>query len=320
MPEISIIIPNKNNACFLDDCLNSVLTQTFRDWECIIIDDGSTDDSVKIIKRFCKKDKRFRLIEQKSRGVSVARNVGLDNISGKWCCFLDSDDVLLHEAFETMLYGVSVMNYDIIEADSVFVHKDFVSHKYNPSFSPANIEIFNFDDIYEGISKYSNNIAWVWRRLYRTDLAKMARFPENIQINEDLLWFMDILSFRPRIAKVKATVLWHRIWDNSLTRAAGAPGRLEELTTVIDRIAKNDKIPKHFCDYVIHNLLFCMIQYDCHEVQLSKKIISPKLRKKLWTYRKRYRRFSRAFRRFIYAFLIKQFFLYMAYGKDKNEN
>ncbi|HBP26725.1 MAG TPA: glycosyltransferase family 2 protein, partial [Alphaproteobacteria bacterium] len=77
-PTVSIIIANYNFAKYIGDALESVHAQSFRDWECIVIDDGSTDDSAQIIKRFCRRDARFRLIQKNHGGVSAARNAGLD--------------------------------------------------------------------------------------------------------------------------------------------------------------------------------------------------------------------------------------------------
>ena len=79
-PKISIIVANYNNADYLDDCIRSVVEQSFTDFECIIVDDGSKDDSRKIIRRWAKRDKRLRPIFQENRGVSAARNAGIEQI------------------------------------------------------------------------------------------------------------------------------------------------------------------------------------------------------------------------------------------------
>ena len=100
--DISIIVANYNYASFLPDALNSVLAQTIDNWECIIIDDGSTDNSVEIIKKYVKKDSRFQLIQIPHSGVSVARNTGLDAARGEYIAFLDSDDWLELNTYEKL--------------------------------------------------------------------------------------------------------------------------------------------------------------------------------------------------------------------------
>ncbi len=91
-PYFSIIIPVYNVAPYLRECLDSVMGQTFQDWETICINDGSTDISGSILDEYAARDPRFRVIHQTNNGVSAARNRALDEIKGKWVCFLDGDD------------------------------------------------------------------------------------------------------------------------------------------------------------------------------------------------------------------------------------
>ena len=91
-PLISIIIPVYKVEKYLSQCLDSVLAQTFTDWECILVDDGSPDESGKICDEYALQDSRFRVIHQKNGGVSAARNTGLDKARGEWITFVDSDD------------------------------------------------------------------------------------------------------------------------------------------------------------------------------------------------------------------------------------
>ena len=95
MPAISVIIPVYNMGPWLRDCLESVLAQTFTSFECILVDDGSTDDSPQICDHYAKKDDRFRVIHKANGGLSSARNAGLDDAAGEYIAFVDSDDVIL---------------------------------------------------------------------------------------------------------------------------------------------------------------------------------------------------------------------------------
>ena len=92
MPYFSIIIPVYNVAPYLRECLDSVLKQTFTDWEAICIDDGSTDESGAILDEYAAKDKRFRVIHQANAGVSAARNAALDKVQGEWDDFCRAAD------------------------------------------------------------------------------------------------------------------------------------------------------------------------------------------------------------------------------------
>lgn len=93
MPRFSIIVPVYNVAPYLRECLDSVLAQTFTDWECLCVNDGSTDESGAILDDYAAKDPRFRVFHKSNGGVSVARNLALDNAKGEWVTFLDGDDV-----------------------------------------------------------------------------------------------------------------------------------------------------------------------------------------------------------------------------------
>ena len=91
-PTISVIVPVYKVEKYIRCCLDSIVTQTFADWECILIDDGSPDNSGKICDEYAEKDGRFRVIHQKNAGVSAARNAGLNVAKGAWITFVDSDD------------------------------------------------------------------------------------------------------------------------------------------------------------------------------------------------------------------------------------
>lgn len=105
--KVSIIIPVYNTGERLRRCLDSVITQTFTDIECIMVDDGSTDDSSVVIDEYAAKDERFVAIHKENGGVSSARNVGLDKAQGEWIVFVDSDDILKKHHIEIMFSNVS---------------------------------------------------------------------------------------------------------------------------------------------------------------------------------------------------------------------
>lgn len=91
-PLFSIIVPVYNVSEYLRRCLDSIINQSFKDFECLLIDDGSTDESPKICKKYAERDVRFRFYQKENGGVSTARNLGLENARGTWICFIDSDD------------------------------------------------------------------------------------------------------------------------------------------------------------------------------------------------------------------------------------
>lgn len=102
-PLISVIVPCFNQGRYLPDALDSVLAQTYPHWECIVVNDGSTDDTRQVALEYASKDARFRYVEQENRGLSGARNRGRREVRGTHVQFLDSDDTISPEKFQLQL-------------------------------------------------------------------------------------------------------------------------------------------------------------------------------------------------------------------------
>lgn len=104
MPLVSIIVPIYNAEKTLRRCIDSILSQTFSDWELLMIDDGSTDQSGTICDQYAIKDKRIKVFHKKNGGVSSARNLGLDNARGEWITFVDADDQIISNSLNYFFY------------------------------------------------------------------------------------------------------------------------------------------------------------------------------------------------------------------------
>ena len=113
MPKISIIVPVYNCEKYISNCINSVLEQSFKDFELILVDDGSSDRSFEICESFAKKDSRVRAIHQPNSGVSRARNIGLDEAKGEYIGFVDGDDCVDKEMYERLYKNLADNNADI---------------------------------------------------------------------------------------------------------------------------------------------------------------------------------------------------------------
>lgn len=225
---VSIIIPNYNGALFLPDALNSVLAQTISDWECIIIDDGSTDDSVKIIKQYTARDKRFRLIKLPHGGVSIARNAGLDVARGEYIAFLDSDDCFTDYALEMLLHFARTTNADITGGCAAIVDSGF-------KFLPASNQVWDRNKFVTSTNPnsflllpQSSNWVWVWRRIYRRELLNDIRFrPEFTGMGDDLCFMLDVCWRTTQITETSNVVVYHRQNKSSLTGRPFGPHSFE---------------------------------------------------------------------------------------------
>lgn len=120
---ITIIIPVYNTAQYLNQCLESVVAQSYTDWECIVVDDGSSDNSGEVCDEWGKRDNRFVIIHQENQGVSAARNHGMDRSRGEYICFIDSDDWVDADYLSHLLSGMADGAVDMVVTGSVHESK-----------------------------------------------------------------------------------------------------------------------------------------------------------------------------------------------------
>lgn len=193
MPEISIIIPVYKTEEYLAKCLDSVLAQTFPDFECILVEDGSPDSCGKVCDEYAEKDSRTKVIHQVNSGVAKARNIGLDNASGRWIMFVDSDDWIEPNLLELAIRATKEHNVDIVQWNYI----PFGTEKY----------ILKYEPVKEGWLDYSEKkpLPWwmgmCWSRLYSADLINKysLRFPVNIRLCEDTLFSYSAIAYAKKI-------------------------------------------------------------------------------------------------------------------------
>lgn len=222
-PAISIIVANYNNDIYLDDCLRSVVSQSFTDFECIVVDDGSTDGSAAIIQRWAKQDKRIIPVFQENHGVSHARNVGLNMARGRWIGFLDADDCYCQDALRTLYQCGEQNNADIVGGGGVRVPDDFkLGDMTSDSFiNPPFIVLgFNIQDVIK--MEYlgeTHRMVWVWRRLFRRHVLENVRFDEALFPGEDTCFILEALPYAGRVIETKGMVVYHRMARRSVSAA-----------------------------------------------------------------------------------------------------
>ena len=190
MPKVSVIVPVYNVEKYLPRCIESIQEQTLTDWELLLIDDGSTDNSGIICDGFAKEDSRIRVFHKPNGGVSSARNVGLDNARGEWLAFVDSDDEVDSDYLD--IQGVP--------DDANLVIKSFQVVKENGIIKSS--RIIEKEQILEGKSFLEYYIQRrknaLWDKLIRRAVVGKVRFLENVRVGEDFLF---ILSCVPNIHK-----------------------------------------------------------------------------------------------------------------------
>lgn len=195
MPSLSIIVPCYNVEKYLAKCLESIINQTYKDLEIICVNDGSSDRSLDIIENFAKKDCRVKVVNQKNQGISVARNEGVRNATGKYISFVDSDDYIDEETYESALKTIEETNVDMVcwgakveLADTSKIN----SKKINKAEKYHKIKKTG---MFKDLEEVAKNVPYtVWNKLYKKDiiLENRIEFPKG-KCFEDNEFFLKYL-------------------------------------------------------------------------------------------------------------------------------
>lgn len=257
MVKISVIVPVYNMENYLDLCLSSLVHQTFKDYEIIVINDGSTDISLDIIKNYEKEfPKRFRTFSFKNQGISKTRNYGIKVARGKYITFIDSDDYVDITFLEDMYNKIKENDSDICVCDYyTFTDKNKVSE----------VKLTDFED-----SSIENNpqLLWKinsspWNKLYKKDLFKNLKF-EDIKY-EDLLLIPKILCESKRIVKLNKCLNYYRIRENSETTTVDE--RVFDILKILDDLNNYFKKKKLFDKFYLEIEYFNIYRVTMYIIQ-----------------------------------------------------
>lgn len=219
MPFFSIILPVYNAEYFLRNCLDSIKNQSFKDWELIIINDGSTDNSCSIIKSFLTQDSKIILIEQDNKGVSYSRNQGLDRAKGSYIIFVDADDILYPNAISTL--------YDSLKN----IQTDYLRYEYQTIDEKGNSLYPNYEaklrkkvsnqtlDAADCITRIVRNEYFLWSGIFRKEIIDKyhLRFMEGCTYNEDTLFMLQFFLHSRTHIYLPITLYGYRKFEGAVT-------------------------------------------------------------------------------------------------------
>lgn len=211
LPLISIIIPCYNQAEYLHECLESVFNQNYEHWECLIIDDGSTDKSEISAQNWAAKDSRFKYFKKINAGPSSARNLGLNNSLGDWILFLDGDDVIDKEKLSKSISNSD--NYDMVISNFKMLTGEIISEP----FSDLKRYEINLENI---VSRWDIdfNIP-IHCILFRKDLIGTISFREELNAKEDWIFWISIFSKNnPKIFFIDEALVFYRQHLNGISK------------------------------------------------------------------------------------------------------
>jgi glycosyltransferase involved in cell wall biosynthesis len=208
--EISVIIPVYNTELYLATCLDSVIAQQFEDWECLLIDDGSTDNSGSICDIYAGRDNRFKVFHTENSGVSVARNIGIEHASGTYMSFIDSDDTIDKEYLSELYDAMIQAKAELIVCGLKLVRSS--DTKINTATSGAimigNKDSERFVELNQKYLLYGPVV-----KLYHSAIIKnkKVRFPSGVQYGEDLIFNFEYLEYITNIFVIDTAGYNYRI-------------------------------------------------------------------------------------------------------------
>lgn len=239
--KISIIVPVYNVEKYIKVCIESILNQSYINFELLLINDGSTDNSYDICKKYKELDSRIFIFDKKNEGVSATRNFGIEKATGEWICFVDSDDWLPNNYFEKIMEDTKLA--DITFWGAKFHYSDSSTTEYNPK--PVFIENKNeIEKILLYLKENSQNfeyLGYTWNKLFKASIIKnnFIRFVTNLKLREDEVFTLEYAQYANSI-RIKNDVYYnYRVINTGLTASLKKNTEYILLASEMERLIKN---------------------------------------------------------------------------------
>lgn len=214
---VSVILPVFNAERFLPQCLDSILRQTYQEWELIAVDDGSKDRSLEILKSYEKRDDRIHIISKKNEGVSIARNVALSQVRGEYIYFVDSDDIVMQDALSILIITLESNNATFVKSDFLPINehgKQLFINKKQGIRRRYEGKIIDSEMFY---SKILMDEFFLWTCLFRRDIIEKnkIRFIPHCRLMEDAAFIVEYLLHSSRNVYKDACVYGYRKYEGT---------------------------------------------------------------------------------------------------------
>ena len=220
LPLISIVVPVYNVEAYIEHCIHNILSQTYRNLEVIIVNDGSPDDSIKIAKELTKDDPRFIYIDKENGGQSDARNAGLDIATGDYIFFCDPDDFMFEKSIENLYYASQLTEADIVVGSFCRFEEGmfyfYPKPKYDELLSPLSAR-----DAIQGMDSMEDytllRYSAVWGKLFKKHLFDEIRFPKGKYAEDQfIMWKLYLAS--EKMTRYDSDIYAYRINFKGLTQ------------------------------------------------------------------------------------------------------
>lgn len=228
-PEISIVVPVYNMEKYLAQALESILGQSFQDWECIVVDDGSKDSSPAICEEYGKRDSRFKIVHKLNGGISSARNAGLRLVSGRYLAFLDSDDWLDSDYLLRLYNLIEKTGADIVQCGFI---KEYTNSSHVKKLVKDKI-CFTKEEAMFALLEDTSLPNFVWNKLYKIEIATYP-FPEGA-VFEDIYtlthWFKNV----KKVILIPDTLYHYRMRQGSIIHCDSVKYQFDYLESCLCR-------------------------------------------------------------------------------------
>ena len=302
MPEITVIVPVYKAEAFLTECVDSILSQTFTDFEIILVDDGSPDNCGAICEDYKAKDSRIHVIHRENGGLSAARNTGIDHVmansDAEWIAFVDSDD-WVHPDYLRVLYDTAVQTRSDISACGFFRTEGGAF----PAEQDFSAQCLCADDYYCG-QVHGGVTAVAWNKLYHKSLFKDLRYPEG-KLHEDEFTTYRAVYKTGKVGVTPAVLYAYYQNPEGIMRSQWNPRRMHVLEAFEQQIAfarekGNDRFLRKIAERYFYSTYEHLKQAEPeYRRQLRQKLraalklgrdcgIFPGMRKVLWAYEAAY--------------------------------
>lgn len=248
---ISIVVPVYNVEKYLEECVNSIFKQTYKNLEIILVDDGSKDSSSTMCDELAKKDSRVKVIHKENGGLSDARNVGIENSTGKYIQFVDSDDFIEKNMVE-ILYKDILENKADVTMCSHYIYKD----GEKTTDATYKKEIFNKIEVLQEILLDEKVRSYAWNKLFKKSLFDEIRFPKG-KVFEDIYTISPIFKKSEKVVLNDIPLYYYRQREGSILHNQTNELRLEYIKAALKvnkDIEKDFPELKQFCAYNIAHI------------------------------------------------------------------
>lgn len=274
---ISVIVPVYNTADYLHICLNSILSNTYKNLEVICVNDGSKDNSSQILRELAEKDSRVKIIEQENQGVSVARNNALDAANGEYISFVDSDDWLHPQYYEILLYLLEEKKSDIAVCQFKNCKEYAADFKAYDSLDTISYVRHNNASQINGDDR--TNIS---RALYRAEVIGDIRFKEKLTLCEDVLFNVEVFfkNNLSGITVIKEKLYYYFQREGSAVHSLSNIAKLDSIDWYLSHIEEfnTDYSKKEVVSEAVKSLLWlrfcCKYSYNKKELR---DIVKPRI-------------------------------------------